>query len=136
MWQLCIISLRKNWSIRHTAFFTWEFVVSSNLKEYEVFCISVISSSLTKGARPNWRTYLDFASFWEYFAANCESENIFWTCHCHHSLKRTSDFYLPYLEPAKFLHSKFGFPLLVLNIMFKNQSWFQTCAVISSVTHF
>ena len=30
-------------------FFIWEFVDSSSLKEYGVFCISVISSSLTKG---------------------------------------------------------------------------------------
>ena len=58
-------------------FFTWEFVVSSNLKEYGVFCTSVISSSLTKGARPNWTTYLDFVSSWEHFAAICYSGTIF-----------------------------------------------------------
>ena len=58
-------------------FLTGEFVVSSNLKEYGVFCTSVLSSSLTNGARPNWTTYLDFVSSWEYFAAICESGNIF-----------------------------------------------------------
>ena len=58
-------------------FFTWEVVVSSNLKEYAVFCTSVINSSLTKGAILNWTIYLDFVSSWEYFAAICESGNIF-----------------------------------------------------------
>ena len=58
-------------------FFTWEFVVSSNLKEYGVFCTSVLSSSLTNGARPNWTTYLDFVYSWEYFAEICKSGNIF-----------------------------------------------------------
>ena len=59
-------------------FFIWEFVDSSNLKEYGVFCISVISSSLTKGPNwPNWRAYLDFVSSCQYFAAICESGNIF-----------------------------------------------------------
>ena len=59
-------------------FFIWEFVDSSSLKEYGVFCISVISSSLTKGPNwPNWRAYLDFVSSCQYFAAICESGNIF-----------------------------------------------------------
>ena len=89
-------------------FFTWEFVFSSNLKEYGVFCTSVLSSSLTNGARPNWTTYLDFVSSWEYFAAICKSGNIFWICYCHYWLKRMSDFYSPCLEPARFLYSKFG----------------------------
>ena len=58
-------------------FLTGEFVVSSNLKEYGVFCTSVLSSSLTNGARPNWTTYLDFVYSWEYFAEICKSGNIF-----------------------------------------------------------
>ena len=51
-------------------FFTWEFVVSSNLKEYGVFCTSVLSSSLTNGARPNWTTW--FCFFLRIFRSNLQ----------------------------------------------------------------
>ena len=77
MLQLCVTSLRKKVTYPSYCFFTWKFVVSSNLKEDGVFCTSVISSSLAKGARPNWTTYSDFVSSWEYFAAICKSRNIF-----------------------------------------------------------
>ena len=58
-------------------FFEKKLAYPFNLKYYGVFCTSVISSSLTKGARPNWTTYLDFVSSWKYLAATCESRIIF-----------------------------------------------------------
>ena len=67
MLQFCAIYLSKNWRIRHTCSLC-SFV---KFKEYGVFCTSVISSSLTKGTRQQIEQY------WEYFAAICESENIF-----------------------------------------------------------